>query len=489
MKVSYILSKLDFSNFLTDSNSKFTLVSVIRLYIFRLIKGIRNYEKIKEYLNENKEEAFQLGFYKDENNKLDIPPKRTYNHYLQKIDKEQLNLIAEKILSIALKNDITLDLEIVKKSIKEKKKSDEKKIKEAVKLIKKLVYPKIDLKIKSNGKFTTKDLLDVLVHVALTHDFTNNGSSTFKEINQDSKAPSGDLMMYHFSKFESIDKLRKMFEKILDIIFNYCKRNYNILQFRKLDIAYDVHDVCYYGKNMNYICGGEFKDGTSNFLKFLTCSIVVAGKRFILDVVPIHALDSIDKLLNHSLGRVKGKIKIDTVYLDRGFDKPKIINVLKKHNVRFIMPKIRSPTVKSWFDKSEACESRVIPFQIGRGENKALVNLVLVNDKLGIKRAFICNFNTSPQLAYRFYEKYSKRWGIETSYRNLEHDFKARTTTNNYHIRLFYFLFSTCLYNLWVLVNICVSLAVYGRIKDKPIITAKLFAILLYKAQIEYWDG
>ena len=39
---------------------------------------------------------------------------------------------------------------------------------------------------------------------------------------------------------------------------------------------------------------------------------------------------------------------------------------------------------------------------------------------------------------------YSKRWGIETGYRNLDHDFKAKTTTRNYHIRLFYFLFSTC---------------------------------------------
>jgi len=83
---------------------------------------------------------------------------------------------------------------------------------------------------------------------------------------------------------------------------------------------------------------------------------------------------------------------------------------------------------------------------------------------------------------------YGKRWGIETGYRNLDHDFKPKTTTRNYHIRLFYFLFSCCLYNLWVLVNIYVSLAVYGKIPEKPIITAKMFVILLYKVQAEYWD-
>ncbi|MBU3913687.1 MAG: hypothetical protein KKE50_06360 [Nanoarchaeota archaeon] len=63
------------------------------------------------------------------------------------------------------------------------------------------------------------------------------------------------------------------------------------------------------------------------------------------------------------------------------------------------------------------------------------INLVLVDDRLGIKRAFVCNFDIAPCLAYHFYEIYSKMWGIETGYRN-------------YHIRLFYFLFSTCLYNL-----------------------------------------
>ncbi len=75
--------------------------------------------------------------------------------------------------------------------------------------------------------------------------------------------------------------------------------------------------------------------------------------------------------------------------------------------------------------------------------------------------------------------------GIETGYRQFDHDFKAKTTTKNYHIRLFYFLFSVCLDNLWVLVNICVSLTLYGRLSEKPIITSKLFAVVLYKVAYE----
>jgi putative transposase len=439
-----------------------------------------------EYLLKNESEAFQLGFYVDDEGRLKLPPKRTYNYYLSKIDRNKLNLIAEDILSLATKNKVLLDLELVKKTIREKSKDKERETKEAVRLIKKLVYPHIELKIKENGKFTTKDLLDVLVHTALTHDFANNGSFTFKEINETKESPSGDLMMHHFSKFDSVYKLRKMFDKILDIIFSFARSNYNILKFRRLDIAYDIHKICYYGKGIEYACGDKFERGTSNFIEFLTCSIVVAGKRFVVDVIPIHPFNRIENLLDESLLKVRNKVKIDRAFFDRGFNSSSIFSVLKKHKVNFIMPMVRNPSVKSAFDKAEGVNSYVLHnFKV---KNEP-INLILVDDKQGVKRAFVSNMDIAPCLAYRFYEMYSKRWGIETGYRNLDHDFKPKTTTRNYHIRLFYFLFSCCLYNLWVLVNICVGLGLYGRVQNKPIITAKLFAVLLYRVKIEHFDS
>ncbi len=476
IKTAYILSFLP-------------LKPIEKLYVFRLIKGFNYYDKLLDYFKDKEQEAFQLGFYRKDDDSLDLPPKRTFNHYLKnKIAlerKKELSLLAEYILSTATKNNILLDLQIVKKVIREKKEDNLKISREAVKLIKKLVYPLINIKIKSNGKFTTKDLLDVLVHVCMTNDFANNGSNTFKA-SMNINAPSGDLMMYHFSKFTSVTQIREMFEKISDFIFNFAKKNYNQLRNRKHDIAYDIHKIPYYGQGIVYACGDKFERGTSNFIEFLTCSVVVSGRRFILDVVPIHPLDDESKLLNRSLKRVKNKISINRAYLDRGFNGSNYFRVLKDNKVKFLMPMQRNTAVKNAFDKAEGINSYVFnDFKVGEES----VNLILVDDKLGIKRAFVCNFDIAPCIAYRLYEMYSRRWGIETGYRNLDHDFQARTTSRNYHIRLFYFLFSVCLFNLWVLVNICVSLSIYGRIKDKPIITAKMFAILLYRVQVEYFDN
>lgn len=67
--------------------------------------------------------------------------------------------------------------------------------------------------------------------------------------------------------------------------------------------------------------------------------------------------------------------------------------------------------------------------------------------------------------------------GQETAYRVWD-VFIVKTTSTNYSVRLFYFLFSVCLYNLWILANIFVGL-VFLFIPLKPIITAKMFGTLL----------
>ncbi len=493
LKVSYILSKLDLS-FLANldrGNAIYSTESILKLYLFKRIKGISAYSKLIESLTE--EDANNLRFCKDENNNILLPTKRTFNRFFH--DKKEiiikLDTIAEKILAIATQNNIVLDIELVKKEIRNKKDELIRKsqaVKETIRLVKKLIYPKVSIKINHNSKFTTKDLLDILVNTAYSHDFINNGCDTFFE-QTSIKTPNPDTILYYFKKLNSINNIEGMFNNIFDFIFNFAKSNYNMLNKREFDIAIDVHKIPYYGKSItpDYTKGGKAEGiGTNNFFHFITCAIVVPGGRFTIGAIPMNAFDKLEDLVDRLLKRAKSKIKIRHCYMDRGFDRAEIINTLKRNNLKFIMPKVRSYTVKDWFDKSEDCKARVIKdFKIG---DKATTNLVLVDDKDGIKRAFSTNIDISEQLAHYLFRFYKFRWGIETSYRQIDHDFLARTTSRNFHIRLFYFLFSVCLYNLWILINICVSLNVYGKLSEKPIITAKLFAIILYKIREEYID-
>ena len=53
--------------------------------------------------------------------------------------------------------------------------------------------------------------------------------------------------------------------------------------------------------------------------------------------------------------------------------------------------------------------------------------------------------------------------------------FRPKTTSKSVSVRVFYFLFSVAMYNLWILLNLCVGLRFKGKIPEKPIITAKMF--------------
>ena len=477
VKTADILSELDLSIIISNIQHKhptFSADALCKLYLYKRIKGVSTYPELVKIIGGD---AQKLCF-------QELPHKRTFNDFLRKIDKKLLDVIAELILRTATQNNVILDIKLVEEA-KEKVIKDRDRnrrlLRDILKILKRLAYPHISIKIGRNATFTTKDLLDVLVWIAHNRDFSNNGSITVQDLFPDKKIPDGDTIMYHFKKLQSVDDIKLVFEKIFDIVYQYAVRECKWLRKRRFEIAIDIHKLPYYGKNSDtYVIKGEHQDGTTNFYAFLTCSIVVSGVRFILDAIPINCLDKMEHLLHRLIRRVKRKIHIERAYLDRGFDKVKLINVLKRNGIKFVMPKIKTPTVKAWMDKTEDCPSKVVRnFKIGT-QDTAYANLILVDDNKGIKRAFITNDSIPEKLTHRLFKWYGKRWGIETSYRNIEIDFRPRTTTTNYQIRLFYFLFSVCIYNLWVLVNLIISLIKFGKIKEKPTITAKRFVMVLY---------
>jgi IS4 transposase len=61
-----------------------------------------------------------------------------------------------------------------------------------------------------------------------------------------------------------------------------------------------------------------------------------------------------------------------------------------------------------------------------------------------------------------------------------------KTTSKNYNVRLFLFLFSELLYNCWTLINVRISLEKHGEIREDKEITAKKFIRCLFEAFDEY---
>jgi putative transposase len=147
------------------------------------------------------------------------------------------------------------------------------------------------------------------------------------------------------------------------------------------------------------------------------------------------------------------------------------------------MPAIANPKVKELAVKGDV--PAIYDYMMkGHQKHYAKFKLVVAEGDKGLVGAFATNIEVEKGREAELFTLYGKRWGIETSYR-LKVDFRPRTTSKNYSVRLFYFLFSTCLYNIWILANIFLG-AISGKFFKKPIITTKMFGIMLYT--VSYWD-
>ncbi|RLI60848.1 MAG: hypothetical protein DRO67_08610 [Candidatus Asgardarchaeum californiense] len=165
------------------------------------------------------------------------------------------------------------------------------------------------------------------------------------------------------------------------------------------------------------------------------------------------------------------------MYVDRGFFDSFSISLFKRYNIKFLMPCTKNERIK------KVLEVVPPPTVIKDYEMKnTLFNVVVVNDEFGVKRAFATNIDFNENdvgLSERLFHLYSKRWSIETSYRVKKHSFRPKTTSKNYFIRLFYFLFSALLYNLWILIDILICLALLGHFNGNHLVTSKYFITIL----------
>lgn len=226
---------------------EFSTASVLKSLILMKLKGIRSQSKLAQYLKTHEEVAIKLGFFRDRNNRIKTPDQRTFSYFIKShLNDERRQIIdfaSSKIEDIADKFGVVLDIEILNKNSKPKENKSEKtfynnrseKLNELCRLVRKRIYPRIRLDIRNNSVFRKSDFLDLLVHIALTEDFAENGSRTFQyAINK--RTPTSDTLLYHIKKFEDREVLQKMFIEVFDLVYKMSKRS-NLFGGRKVDVA------------------------------------------------------------------------------------------------------------------------------------------------------------------------------------------------------------------------------------------------------------
>ena len=457
---------------------KYDYTSMVKLVLYQKLKGIKFQTQLERYLKKHKDERKQLGF-------ESVPNQRTISYFLNSILDQQIkndiDFIVQKINEVSEKFGIILDITLLKPEKQNKIKSTRTfyhnknlKTREISQLFKKRFSSVMDLNVGSNSIYSKNDFINLILHMCNTNDFAENGSHTLK-INKD-KIPDGDTLLYHLKNYNNIDQIKRMFVTMFEMIWETARKANHFP--RTVDCSIDYTSWHFYGdKNAPMVAEMKPDRGTTHCYKFATITISERNQRFTLLAIPVGPFDSKEEILKTLLDYALQRVKIRRLYIDRGFFDSTSISLFKRYQIKFLMPCIANERIK------KVLEIVPTPTVIKDYEMKnTLFNVVVVDDEFGNKRAFATNIDFNENdvgLSERLFYLYGKRWGIETSYRVKKHSFRPQTTSKNYFIRLFYFLFSAFMYNLWLLADILICLSLFGVFNGKHILTSKYFGNML----------
>jgi putative transposase len=482
IKIADFLKSFDVSLFKTCNyrKIKFPYEALLKLVMYQQLKGMKFHTKLTKHLRRNPSDKFKLGF-------TNTPDRRTIgyfiNHVLDQQARELIRYTVSKITEVSEKFGILIDTKTLEPGKPAKTTTErnqllirDKKTREICKLVKNRVTPFINLHIGRNAVYKKTTFIDLLIHLGLSQNFAETGSRIFKEYRK--ICPNADTFLYHLKKYRDTREIQKMYETLFEIIWNMTRQANAFNIRKKVDVAIDFTEWLFYGDRKTRMVVGKMPErGTDKCYKFITINIVDACKRFTMLALPTCNLNTKEELLTRLIHYVKQRIKINRVYLDRGFYDSKSIQVLNNSSLRWLMPASMNPLIRKIVETSPA--PTVIT---GFAMKNTKFNIVIGYNEKGEKRAFATNEQyekNDVNLVERLFLLYGKRWGIETSYRVKKHSFRAKTTSKNYHVRLFYFLFSVLMYNLWIIADILIWLHLFGFIHEDHKVTSKYFGMII----------
>ncbi|MCX7429405.1 MAG: transposase [Planctomycetia bacterium] len=238
---------------------------------------------------------------------------------------------------------------------------------------------------------------------------------------------------------------------------------------RGREVAIDWHLIPYYGepyRSRNEICRSQPKQGTADFHAYATACIVEYGERYTLALTWVRRHESMVVVLRRLLAQIRAiGLKIKCLLLDRAFFNVAAMEFLQQEHLPFLMPVkfagrppkkgrkaigLRALRQRSagWYSHTMKKGKQEVTFSVCVGYRRYRDRRK--NKHKRQKLLFAAwRVNGTPT---GIRERYRKRFGIETSYRQRRQG-RIYTCTRNPHVRLFFVAVSFILRNVWVWIH------------------------------------
>ncbi|UHQ98088.1 transposase (plasmid) [Natrinema zhouii] len=344
-----------------------------------------------------------------------------------------------------------------------------------------VVYPALDFGIKPCGSYTRESFEKLLSRVTFEQEFANTAGKTCQLNNGEpvdvtSTARNGlaKPLLYHLRNLEA-DAIDDQFDGVRDDLFEILRKQR--LLPNCVDVAIDNHQWRFYGDvDTDHVLITYPDQGTTRTYCFATICIVAPGTRFTLDVLTLEAngFHAKREAVHLLLETAQEYVSIRHVYLDRGFYQVHVVAELEQLDVDYI---VRARPSKGMKARLSAGAETVVDEYLMQRKREPTASVAVTVFAVPHRSTedehvwFITNFDLEPEAARAYAAAFRRRWGIETSYRQIG-DFLPRTSSPTFWVRLFYFLFAVSMYDLWILANVLVSA---GAVPEKPPISTRVF--------------
>lgn len=314
-------------------------------------------------------------------------------------------------------------------------------------------------KLAPNCTVTNSMVADVIKTAAMTQDFLEN---TTKKLGN---KPNADIIFKRI-KDGDVTTIKLAFIFILDFMMKQVKKKYNQ---REWVLAIDTHYEPFYGiKKGLWIHGYKPKghrDCNGSYC-FITIALVIGQEQFTLLALPVSLGADKSDLIEELILVAKKHIKIKLALLDRGFDSGSVTRRLKNLGIKHIIFCRKNDKVKEFLEQVPAFSHKYFYDSIEWTEDKSTqrepAKYLIIKDYVDMKTLKIYDWmfiiNLSNLNAVSYVHLYKRRWCIENTYKQFN-AFRIRTTSVDFLVRYFFFLFRVVLYNLWKFYNAIMNVA------------------------------
>jgi putative transposase len=241
------------------------------------------------------------------------------------------------------------------------------------------------------------------------------------------------------------------------------------LRRRAWQVAIDWHLVPYYGQpyqSRNEIYYGKPRQGTTKFHAYATACIVQNGQRYTLALTWVRRHETTVVAMRRLLASIRAiGLKIKRLLLDRAFFNVPVTEYLQGEKLPFLMPvvfrgrrpkKRRPKTGLHWIKRQKA---GWYSHTLKNGKRTVTISVCVAyrthrnrKDRKRVQQKLLFGAWRVHGTPTEIRERYRKRFGIESSYRQMRQA-RIYTCTRNPRLRLVFVAIALILRNLWVWIH------------------------------------